>query len=49
MVELSTQGGARGSCLALALGLPAAAPLGLIREEAAFCRFTNLQIPLSRE
>ncbi len=29
-------------------GLPSDAPMGLFREEAASCRFTNLQIPLFR-
>ena len=35
-----TQGGASGSC-----AMPSGAPLGLYQEEAASCRFTNVQSP----
>ena len=43
MVGLVTQGTASGSCRWPCPGLPSDAPLGLYKEEAASCRFTNVQ------
>ena len=43
--ETATQGVTSGSCRRCRPGLQAGAPLGLYREEAASCRFTNVQSP----
>ena len=45
IVGTLTQGGTSGSCRWCRPGLPSDAPLGLYREEAASCRFTNVQSP----
>jgi hypothetical protein len=45
MVGKLTQGGTSGSCRWSRPGLPSDAPLGLYNEEAASCRFTNVQSP----
>ena len=49
MVGTLTQGGTSGSCRWRCPGLPSDAPLGLYKEEAASCRFTNVQSPDSGE
>ena len=40
LVEILTQGGARGSCPSLALGYDSVARTGLLEEPAASCRWT---------
>ena len=45
IVGTLTQGGTSGSCRWCRPGLPSDAPLGLNKEEAASCRFTNVQSP----
>jgi hypothetical protein len=40
LLEILTQGGARGSCPLLALGYNSAAPTGLREEATASCRCT---------
>ena len=43
IVEMLTQGGTSGSCLWYCPGLSSDGPLRLYQEEAASCRFTNVQ------
>ena len=45
MVGLLTQGARSGSCRWRCPGLPSDTPLGLYKDEAAPCRFTNVQSP----
>jgi hypothetical protein len=49
MMELVTQGAPSGSCRCGRPGLLSAALPGLHKEEAASCRFTNVQSPSRRK